>query len=245
MRYLILSDIHSNLEALERSLELARGKYETVVCLGDIVGYGPDPRAAIDVVKQTAHALIRGNHDKACCGITDAEDFNPVARAAVLWTRKAITSEHCFFLRQLAAGPLSVADFEVVHGSEQDEDEYILGSAEAIPALKSQTAPLVFFGHTHCQGGFSLSDSGAFQPFQGYAGQDGAVSLEPGRRYLINPGSVGQPRDHDWRAAFAIYDDQARHVEFYRTAYDLPTTQKKMQQAALPEPLIHRLEIGR
>lgn len=246
MRYLILSDIHANLEALERCLELAQDKYDTAVCLGDIVGYGPDPNAVIDLVRQTVDTVIRGNHDKACCGLSDAEDFNPMAQAATFWTRQALTPEHAHFLRQLPAGPLVLADFEIVHGSAEDEDEYVSGPAEAIPALQNQTASVVLFGHTHCQGGFSLSSDGTFQLIPAHAGKDGRVfSLQDESRYLINPGSVGQPRDLDWRAGFAIYDAHEHRIQFYRTAYDLPTTQKKMQQAALPEPLIHRLEVGR
>ncbi len=246
MRYLILSDIHANLEALEKCLEVAQGKYEAAVCLGDIVGYGPDPNAVIDLVRQTVDTVIRGNHDKACCGITDAEDFNPMALAATFWTRKALTPEHAHFLRQLPAGPLFLASFEMVHGSIENEDEYVIGPPEAIPALQNQTAPVVLFGHTHYQGGFALNNDGAFQSIPARVGKDGHVfPLQDGTRYLINPGSVGQPRDHDWRAAFAIFDDRDRQMEFFRTPYDLPTTQKKMMQAALPEPLIRRLEVGR
>ncbi|HEX5482053.1 MAG TPA: metallophosphoesterase family protein, partial [Terriglobia bacterium] len=129
MRYLILSDIHSSLEALEKCLAVAQGKYDAAVCLGDVVGYGADPNAVIDRVRETASAIVRGNHDKACCGITDAEDFNTLAREAREWTREALTPAHAAFLRQLPSGPLTLPGFEIVHGSVQDEDKYVMDAA--------------------------------------------------------------------------------------------------------------------
>ncbi len=248
MRYLILSDIHANLEALEKCLQLAQGKYQKVLCLGDLVGYGPDPNAVIEMMQRTATVIIRGNHDKACCGIMNVEDFNPWARQAIFWTCDTLTPNHLSFLRNLAPGPLTMPGFEIVHGSAEDEDQYIFEPAEAIPALRNQSMQLVFFGHTHHQGGFSLNRAGVFQKISGGSRRNGRVltlDLEDGTRYLINPGSVGQPRDGNWRAAFAIFDEAERRVDFYRTEYDIATTQKKMTQAHLPEPLIQRLEFGR
>jgi predicted phosphodiesterase len=248
VRYLILSDIHANLEALEKCLQLAQGKYQKVLCLGDLVGYGPDPNAVIEMMQRTATVIIRGNHDKACCGIMNVEDFNPWARQAIFWTCDTLTPNHLSFLRNLAPGPLTMPGFEIVHGSAEDEDQYIFEPAEAIPALRNQSMQLVFFGHTHHQGGFSLNRAGVFQKISGGSRRNGRVltlDLEDGTRYLINPGSVGQPRDGNWRAAFAIFDEAERRVDFYRTEYDIATTQKKMTQAHLPEPLIQRLEFGR
>ena len=248
MRYLILSDIHSNLEALEKCLQLAGGKYDDVICLGDLVGYGPDPNAVIDRVRPVARAMIRGNHDKACSGITDAEDFNPLARAATMWTREQLTAENLAFLRALPVGPVQMDWFQIVHGSPADEDEYVLGPSQAFPALRSLSTQMVLFGHTHYQAGFVISPAGRFQSIRLPSKQElthFALKLEEGGRYLINPGSIGQPRDGDWRAAFAILDEKQRSVEYFRTVYDLPKTQQKMQQAGLPDPLIHRLEIGR
>jgi predicted phosphodiesterase len=248
MRYLILSDLHANLEALEKSLELAQGKYDKAVCLGDLVGYGPDPNGVVELVKQFASAVIRGNHDKACSGITDASEFNLFARLAVAWTRSTLTLENLAFLRQLPAGPEKVDRFEIVHGSEQDEDQYVLEAADAVLALKTQGLPLVFFGHTHHQGAFCLTGMGSFSAIPLNPAADGrpiCLPLSDDTRYLINPGSVGQPRDGDWRAAFAIFDENAHLIEFYRTKYDLARTQSKMVAASLPDPLIHRLEFGR
>lgn len=248
MRYLILSDIHSNLEAWESCLEAARDRYQQVLCLGDLVGYGPDPNPVAEAVHGLASVIIRGNHDKACCGITDAGDFNPLARMATHWTREQLSVENLALLRNLPAGPATVDGFELVHGSPRDEDEYIVEPFEALPALEGASSPVVFFGHTHLQGGFILSPRGKLETIQFGAADDGCVltlDLEKGAHYLINPGSVGQPRDRDWRAAFAILDSDRQQVEYYRIGYDLPSTQKKMQKAGLPEPLIARLQVGR
>jgi predicted phosphodiesterase len=261
LRYLVLSDIHANLEALEKCLGVAKGKYDRVLCLGDLVGYGPDPNAAMERTREMANTVIRGNHDKACAGITDAEDFNALARASALWTRNELTPQNSAFLRSLPAGPVLLDGFELVHGSPADEDEYIAGPVQALPALRSLTLQTVFFGHTHHQGGFMLTRQGHLQSIRDSILRPGPGSsdppssdndqrrvvlpLEDGFRYLVNPGSVGQPRDGDWRAAFAIFDESKRKVEYYRTPYDLSKTQEKMQKAGLPEPLILRLAIGR
>lgn len=248
MRYLILSDIHSNLEALDKSLALAEGKYDEVLCLGDLVGYGPDPNAVISRIQPLAKVIVRGNHDKACCGLTDAEDFNFLARAATEWTRTQLTPPHFEFLRNLPTGPVRVDGIELVHGSPFDEDEYIFDSTAAVEAFQSADAPLVFFGHSHHQGGFKLTAGKRLQSVALPAirdAQPATVSLQDDARFLLNPGSIGQPRDGDFRAAFAILDFDQERVDFYRTAYDLAQTQQKMRAAGLPEPLIARLEVGR
>jgi len=248
MRYLLLSDVHSNLEALDACLQVAEGKYETAVCLGDIVGYGPNPNEVIEKIRHVCRAVIRGNHDKASCGIDDAHDFNPNARIAAEFTRQLLSPDHLEYLRHLPSGPAIFDGFMVVHGSPRDEDEYIVSSVEALPFLRSPEAQVVCFGHTHLQGGFMFSAAGRLQSVQFLRPQDAiprAVSLENGARYLLNPGSVGQPRDYDWRAAFAILDTDHSQIEFYRTAYDVAQTQAKMEQAGLPPPLYHRLSVGR
>ncbi|HEV2350461.1 MAG TPA: metallophosphoesterase family protein [Terriglobia bacterium] len=248
MRYLIISDIHSNLEGFEQCLEMARGKYDQALCLGDLVGYGPDPNAVIDFVREVATIVIRGNHDKACCGLTDAEDFNTWAKISTLWTRMVLSPERLDYLRALPAGPMTLNGFQLVHGAPSDEDEYIVGPGQALPALQALKDLTVLFGHTHHQGGFMLSPMGKFQSIRWQSNGDGLVfslPLEKEARYLINPGSVGQPRDGDWRAAFAILDVDQRMVEYYRTPYDLAKTQEKMEKSRLPMPLIRRLELGR
>lgn len=248
LRHLILSDIHSNLEALEKSLELAEGKYDQVLCLGDLVGYGPDPNAVVERIRPLARVIVRGNHDKACSGLTDAEDFNYLARAATEWTRTRLTPENFEFLRDLPNGPVQVDGIELVHGSPVDEDEYIFDSLGAIEAFQSGPAPLVFFGHSHHQGGFLLTADKRLQSIPLPSIKDdvpASVALQENARYLINPGSIGQPRDGDSRAAFAILDSGASRIDFYRTTYDLVLTQEKMREAGLPEPLVLRLEVGR
>lgn len=248
MRHLLLSDVHSNLEALYTCLELASGKYDRAICLGNLVGYGPNPNEVIDKIRNLCQRVIRGNHDKACCGIDDAEEFNPYARAATQWTNQILTRGNIEYLRALPQGPAVMDGFIFVHGSPQDEDEYILGPAQALPILRAPEAQLVCFGHTHLQGGFTMTEAGRFRSIRIPDKPDGltlALQLEDGTRYLLNPGSVGQPRDHDWRAGFAILDTDRKEVEYYRTPYDVAQTQAKMEKAGLPPPLYRRLELGR
>jgi predicted phosphodiesterase len=244
----MLSDIHSNLEALYTCLELAAGKYDKAICLGDLVGYGPNPNEVVDKVRNLCDVIIRGNHDKACCGIDDAHDFNPYARMATDWTRQALTLRNLEYLRTLPLGPAVMDGVIFVHGSPKDEDEYILGLRQAQPLLTSPEAQIVCFGHTHLQGGFFLSQNHGFQSIRIPATPDGltlTVSLEDSVPYLINPGSVGQPRDRDPRAGFAVLDMDQKQVEYYRTPYNVPQTQAKMEKAGLPLPLYRRLELGR
>ncbi len=248
MRYLLLSDIHSNLEGLYTCLELAAGKYDQAVCLGDLVGYGPNPNEVIDKISNLCKVVIRGNHDKACCGIDDAAEFNPYARMATDWTHQTLTQHNLDYLRGLPMGPAVMNGFIMVHGSPNDEDEYILGPAQALPLLRGPESQLVCFGHTHLQGGFTLNPAGRFQSIHIPPTPDGltlTVPLEDGTRYLLNPGSVGQPRDRDWRVGFAILDLDQKEIEFYRTPYEVTKTQAKMEKAGLPLPLYRRLELGR
>jgi diadenosine tetraphosphatase ApaH/serine/threonine PP2A family protein phosphatase len=247
MRSLILSDIHANLTALEAVLAAANGRWEQAVCLGDVVGYGPDPNEVVDRVKALSSATIRGNHDKAVAGVSDADDFNPVARAAATWTRENLRPENLEYLRQLPAGPLAQDGLALVHGALYDEDEYVFAPAQALDGLLESPSRVTFFGHTHFQGGFSYRDSRLevlqIRPEPGT--QFAALQLDSGTRYLLNPGSIGQPRDGDSRAAFAIADMDHSVVEFWRVPYDIDAVQQRMKQAGLPEPLILRLTFGR
>lgn len=249
MRYLILSDIHSNLAALEAVLELVQGKYDCFVCLGDIVGYGPDPNEVTDRVRALDPvATVRGNHDKACCGITDAEDFTANARTAALWTRDQLTPENLNYLRRLDLGPLPVGGFQLVHGSVRHEDEYVFHPREALESLVRAQRSLTLFGHTHMQGGFVLRENNRVQSLR--------VTLPPGAssavlqldaevKYMVNPGSIGQPRDGDPRAGYCFYEEEKGVVEYWRVPYDIEATQRKMKQVGLPEPLAQRLAVGR
>jgi len=248
MRYLIISDIHANLTALETVLAAAKGKWDKAVCLGDLVGYGPDPNGVVDRVRSLAAQTIRGNHDKTIAGLEDADDFNPIARAAVLWTRQQLRPENREYLQKLPKGPQSIDGFTVVHGSIYDEDEYVYSPELALDPLKTSPTPVAFFGHTHIQGGFTLrgDELQVLYTAPGVGRESVQVQIEPGTNYLLNPGSVGQPRDGDARAAFAIADVEQQHtVEFWRVPYDIAQVQQRMSQANLPEPLILRLAFGR
>lgn len=246
MRFLILSDIHANLTALDAVLDAAKGRWEKAVCLGDLVGYGPDPNQVIDRVRALGAVTIRGNHDKAIAGLTNDEDFNPIARSAVLWTRDQLDPENLEYLQKLPMGPVSVDAFSIAHGSLRDEDEYVFSPDLALDGLQNAPSPVSFFGHTHIQGGFTLrgSELGSLRLYP--TGRDplATLTIETGTTYLLNPGSIGQPRDEDPRAAFAIADLANRSVEFWRVPYDIGAVQNRMTRAGLPEPLILRLSIG-
>jgi len=155
MRILVLSDIHANATALNTVLDSVQGRWDVSVCLGDVVGYGPDPNEVIARLRELGTTTIRGNHDKAIAGIMDTEDFNPVAKAAVEWSRTELTPEHLGWLSSLPQGPLETHGIVLVHGAFQDEDEYVFTPAQALDGLLDSTAAVTFFGHTHHQGGFS------------------------------------------------------------------------------------------
>jgi predicted phosphodiesterase len=247
MRILILSDIHSNATALEASLAAAEGKWDRAACLGDVVGYGPDPNEVLDRLQSLGILVIRGNHDKAGSGLEDAEDFNPVARMAALWTRSQLTPANHDYLLHLPQGPLSFEGLTLVHGAFHDEDEYIFGPVQALDSLVDSPSSTTFFGHTHMQTGFSFRENQVsvlhLRPRAGE--QFVPLRLEPATQYLLNPGSVGQPRDGDPRAAFAIADLDAGIVEFWRIPYNVSAVQDRMHQAGLPEPLVQRIAAGR
>lgn len=248
MRFLILSDIHANATALEASLAEAGGKWDRVVCLGDVVGYGPDPNEVIDRIRGLEAVTIRGNHDKVGSGLTSADDFNPVARAAAMWTREHLRPENREYLENLPLGPLSIDGFSMVHGAIRDEDEYVVAPAQALESLLEAPSQVTFFGHTHLQVGFSLGPDNAISSLRLRPTNDSKLSkleLSNGTSYLLNPGSIGQPRDGDPRAAFAIADLSHREVEFWRVPYEIEAVQDRMERAGLPEPLILRLAFGR
>ncbi|HTV58696.1 MAG TPA: metallophosphoesterase family protein [Verrucomicrobiae bacterium] len=247
MRYLVLSDIHANITALDAALEASKGRWEKCVCLGDVVGYGPDPNEVVDRIRQLGAVTIRGNHDKAGSGIANADDFNPVARNVALWTREQLRPENRDWLEKLPLGPVSENGFSMVHGAYRDEDEYVFAPAQALDGLLDAQSPITFFGHTHLQGGFSLRDNKVvvlhFKPAGG--SPFSSLTIEEGAIYLLNPGSIGQPRDGDPRCAFAIADIPQKSVEFWRVPYDIQAVQSRMTKAGLPDPLVTRLSFGR
>ena len=249
MRILVLSDIHANLEALDACLDAAPA-HDQVFNLGDIVGYGANPNEVAERSRQLGKVFVRGNHDKACAGLASLDGFNPIAGLAVMWTQKRMTHDNLEFLRALPAGPIfPLAHLQCVHGSARDEDEYVLAARQAYVLLAQSDVPLTFFGHTHIQCGFSI-DNDAHRVFLPHykspqGKQQFRLKLKEGAKYLINPGSIGQPRDNDPRAAFILYDSDAASITFHRVPYDLPTTQKKILSAGLPDRLAERLAEGR
>ena len=246
MKRALISDIHANLEALETVLSAVEGAYDSVICCGDLVGYGADPNAVTEWVRGHAQAVVRGNHDRASVGMEDLEWFNPVARTAAEWTMRELSAENAEYVRGLPKGPVMVDHFTVAHGSPLDEDEYMVGELDASQSFAYTQSSLVFFGHTHIQGGFALryEDIDRIAP---PAAKQGEVRLElaEGCSYLVNPGSIGQPRDGDPRAAFALYLPEEHCVIYRRVSYPVAAAQRKIRRAGLPGVLADRLEWGR
>jgi predicted phosphodiesterase len=243
VRYLVISDIHANWEALEGVLSAARGQYDQVLCCGDLIGYGADPNAVVEWVRENAAAVVRGNHDKAGVDLAELEWFNPAAQAATIWTHKNLTPSNMSYVRDLPAGPLQVENFHLVHGSPLNEDEYIVEVEEAVEAFSYLPSSLVFFGHTHLQGGFEAQRDGVFG--LGSDLHSTMLELNPDRAYLINPGSVGQPRDQNPDAGYVIFDSANRALFYYRATYDIARAQAKIRRAGLPLLLADRLAVGR
>jgi len=247
MRYLVLTDIHANLEALDTCIADARARgFDQTLVLGDLVGYGPDPNTVIDRVQALEPlAIVRGNHDKVACGLEQAEGFNTVAKSAAHWTFDALTENNRAWLAALPEGPHDVDDMiQICHGAPFDEDAYIFDELDAVRALKVSSRPLCLFGHTHYPVTFELS-ADAFDMMGPAAAGEMQIQMRNGSKYLVNPGSIGQPRDGDPRAAYAIADTAQRKVELIRLAYAVEQTQEKILKAGLPEVLAQRLAVGR
>jgi predicted phosphodiesterase len=246
VRYLILSDLHANLEALEAVVRQAQGQYDRSICCGDLVGYGADPNSVVEWVRENCAVTVRGNHDRACTGMEDLEWFNPVARAAAVWTLENLTVENIRYVRELPQGPAFVEGMQVLHGSPCDEDDYVVGADQAAEAFNYLESRLAFFGHTHLQGGFIWNQERVETvPAISLRSAHQSLDIESGGGYLLNPGSVGQPRDGDPRAAYAVYDSHRAVVDYYRVDYDLESAQRKIREAGLPTFLAERLSIGR
>jgi predicted phosphodiesterase len=246
VRYLIVTDLHANLEALEAVLDQARGRYDRAVCCGDLIGYGADPNPVVEWVRANCAVTVRGNHDKACTGLDDLEWFNPVAKQAALWTQAALTRENAEWARELPKGPLPVDGFQLVHGAPFDEDEYVVQAGEAGQAFEYLESRVAFFGHTHLQGGFIWNRSRVETiPRTSPRTDRQTMEIDADCAYLINPGSVGQPRDGDRRAAYCVYDTDAGMVTYFRVEYDIAGAQRKIRAAGLPDVLAERLSVGR
>jgi predicted phosphodiesterase len=244
MRVLILSDIHANLTALEAVIEDAAGRYDAIWCLGDTVGYGPEPDACVTRIRSLAEATVIGNHDWAALGRMDVEDFNPEARRAVVWTREHLSPESLEWLSTLPSQPLPRGNFTLTHASPRDPIwEYVLYPSVASENFTHFSTAFCLVGHTHVPALHIIVDGEIkARPLQPTFGEP--MQLKPGWRGILNPGSVGQPRDNDRRAAYALLDTEAGVWEPRRAHYDVETTQKRMRDAGLPERLINRLAYG-
>jgi predicted phosphodiesterase len=239
-KYAILGDIHGNWEALSAVLEDAQGQGAThFVCVGDVVGYNADPERCLDKIRELNFVLVRGNHDHYVSHDESLDDFHPLAANVVDWTRRQLSSEEIDFLRNLRLTRV-VGGFTIVHSTMDMPEKwgYVFDTLEAEAHFNYQATSVCFFGHTHVPLAFEKAGRVA-------SGSYSKVKVTIGKKYFINVGSVGQPRDGDWRSAYAIYDTKAREVELRRLSYDIEATQRKIIKAGLPERLARRLELGK
>ena len=241
MRYLLISDIHANLPALQAVLNDA-SSYDVIWCLGDLVGYGPNPNGCIEEIKNLPHICVVGNHDWGALGRTDPFVFNQDAREALLWTQSVLDPNKRAFLGTLSK-TVMFEDYLLAHGSPREPIwEYLLDANRAKDSFLAAVFGVAFVGHTHLPMVFEwLEESQEARLLIPSLGEP--VNLN-GRRLIINPGSVGQPRDGDARAAYGILDTEAQTFEFYRVSYPVEITQARMRARGLPPRLIDRLEVG-
>lgn len=246
MRYLILSDMHSNWDAFEVVLRRARRKrFDAVLVLGDLVGYGGAPNQVVEAVRRLGPRLytVRGNHDKVVAGIDNGANFNQTALTAAQWTTGRLTPGNLRYVRNLPQGPLQIEEgVAICHGSPLDEDTYVFSDVDAYEIFSQYSMPVVFFGHTHIPSLFSLE--GRRLGVTALRGDGGTIKLHPEGRYLINPGSIGQPRDRDPRASYMVYDSRRRVVRWYRIPYPIAEAQQRIRRAGLPGSLADRLAVG-
>jgi len=241
LQYAIISDIHANLEALEVVLgRIDQHNVDQIVCLGDVVGYNANPNECADIVRGRGIPTICGNHDAVACGIEEPWGFNPIALSAALWTREHLSKENLEWLQGLPDN-LPFEDILATHGSPMDRDCYMFTWEDVLPHLAhlvEHNYTLCFFGHTHSPGIYSSDGMYSLD-------EDAKFSLNDGKRYFINPGSVGQPRDGNAHAAFGLYDSEKREFEQVRVAYPVAQAADRITKAGLPAFLAERLYLGR
>ena len=240
-RYAIFSDIHSNIEALDAALGLLRADDE-LLCLGDIVGYGPNPNECVAKIRDRATAVVLGNHDVAAIDNFGLAYFNPAAREAMKWTQRVIDEESKAWLNSLGY-EFRMPEFLLVHGAPKNYFEYILDKPGAARAFAATDAPIIFIGHTHIAEYYGLDAEGAIS--HKHLQQGGELILTPGVRYIVNVGSVGQPRDLNPRASVGLFDSETRTVNIVRFDYPIARVQENIVSAHLPEALARRLLVGR
>jgi len=240
MRFAIFSDVHANLEALEAVLADAReNKCTHFVCLGDVVGYNANPHECVDLIREMDCPIVKGNHDEQASLEESSRDFNELAEHAIAWTRDHLAEDEKEWLRGLRL-QRQVRDFTIVHATLDTPAQwgYVFNNLDAAASFTYQHTTVCFFGHTHVPVAFIRSDGVERQRTE-------KLRIDPGKKYFINVGSVGQPRDGEWRAAYCIYHIDSTMVEQRRIKYDLATAQKKIIDARLPHLLAERLAIGR
>jgi predicted phosphodiesterase len=246
LRYLILSDIHGNYDALTAVQRHLRAKEcDVVLVLGDLVGYGADPDRVVSSVRRMPEPVytVRGNHDRVVTEPDLAAGFNEAAQRAARWTAEHIEESNLRYLSGLPRGPMQIGpDITICHGSPIHEDDYLLSASGAAEVFAAHSAPVTFFGHTHIPSVFTLPGNGA--EVDGRRMPEGSLELEPEQRYLLNPGSVGQPRDRDPRAACMTYDDHTHEACWHRVEYPIRSAQKRIVAAGLPSVLAERLALG-
>ncbi len=248
MRYLIVSDMHGNWDAFEAVLRRVRRKhFDGVLVLGDLVGYGASPNQIVEAVRERMPApavVIRGNHDKVVAGIEDGANFNPAALEAARWAADKLTAKNLRYVRELPRGPSEIEPgVGICHGSPLDEDFYVFSDFDAYQIFADWDLAVTFFGHTHIPSLFVQREEGAIEVSL-LRGESGTLELDREARYLINPGSVGQPRDRDARAAYMIFDSDRWVVNWYRLDYPIDKAQQRIEEAGLPQILADRLAMG-
>lgn len=240
MKYAIIADIHANLDAFQVVLDdIQTQKCDKVVCLGDVVGYGAEPKKCLDIVRAMAIPCIKGNHDEYCSIDEHTEGFNPQAAEAILWTRQQLTQEDRNWLRDLKYLRL-IANFTIVHATLDVPQRwgYVFDKLAAAASFTYQNTNVCFFGHTHVPVAFvrdTMVRGGTYSKFK----------VEPGRKYFVNVGSIGQPRDGNPKAAYVVYDMTEGTIELRRLDYDIASAQRKIREAGLPERLAERLAYGK
>ena len=246
MRYAIISDIHSNHAALEASLQLARKEgFDKLLVLGDLVGYNADPKAVLDLLEEYPDRIvIRGNHDKVVSGVETGNGFSKDALLTARWTASQLSKKQLAYLAALPEGPIKInQELQIAHGSPQDEDMYIFDPIQAETVLKDLDPAICFFGHTHIPTVIGADSSGLLTHFFQNHGRE-VYPIASGTKYMINPGSIGQPRDGIPMSSFLIWDDEAREIIHFRCSYDIIATQERMAKADIPSFLINRLVQG-
>jgi len=240
MKYAIIADIHGNLDAFQVVLEDIRAqKADHIVCLGDVVGYNAQPKECLQIIREMNIPCVKGNHDEYCSSNDHLDGFNPHAADAVHWTREQLSDEDKQWLRDLKYSRMA-ANFTMVHATLDAPDRwgYVFDKLAAAASFPYQTTQMCFFGHTHVPVAFmrdTVVRGGTYSKFK----------VDPAKKYFINVGAVGQPRDNNPKSAYVLYDMDAATIELRRLDYDIESAQKKIRQAGLPERLAERLAFGR